>query len=100
MLEALGPGASSGSRQTQDLLVVVHQRVEQFLCVASDGVANKTMESEIIISDGVANKTVDVTNRASIECLLACSTQSGNQGIRFSESMIAITWVDEFLDPC
>ena len=98
MLEALGPGASSGSGQTQDLLIVVHQRVEQFLCVASDGVANKTMESEI--SDGVANKTVDVTNRASSECLLACSTQSGNQGIRFSESMIAITWADEFLDPC
>jgi len=98
VLEALGPGASSGSGQTQDLLIVVHQRVEQFLCVASDGVANKTMESEI--SDGVANKTVDVTNRASIECLLACSTQSGNQVIRFSESMIAITWADEFLDPC
>jgi hypothetical protein len=51
-------------------------------------------------SDGVANETVDVTNRASTECLLACSAQSGNQGIMFSELMIAITWADEFLDPC
>ena len=30
-LEALGLGASSGSGHAQDLLVVVHQRVEQFL---------------------------------------------------------------------
>jgi hypothetical protein len=46
VLEALGLGASSGSRQTQDLLVVVHQRVEQFFCVAGIGMKQ---------SDGVAN---------------------------------------------
>ena len=75
-LEALGLGASSGAGYAQDLLVVVHQRVEQFLpehcrllrlehlqyhaliaeslCVAGVGLKQR---------DGVANETVDVTNR-------------------------------------
>ena len=74
-LEALGPGASSCSGQTQDLLIVVHQRVEQFLCVASDGVANKTMESEI--RDGVANKTKPIE-----QALNACSPAPRNREIR------------------
>jgi hypothetical protein len=95
------------------LRVVVHQRVEEFLLEHSRFLRLEHLQYHALIadslgvagvrmkqSDGVANKTVDVTNRASTECLLACSTQSGNQGIRFSESMIAITWADEFLAPC
>ena len=100
-------GAARG--QAQDLLVVVHQRVEQFLAEYS-GYYSRLLRLEHLQyhaliaeglsvagvgmkqSDGVANETVDVTNRASTECLFACSAQSGNQGIRFSESMIALTW--------
>ena len=89
----------------QDLLVVVHHRVEQFLAEHSRLLRLEHLQYHALIaeglsvagvgmkqSDGVANETVDVTNRASTECLFACSTQSGNQGIRFSESMIALTW--------
>ena len=96
-------GAARG--QAQDLLVVVHQRVEQFLAEYSRLLRLEHLQYHALIaeglsvagvgmkqSDGVANETVDVTNRASTECLFACSAQSGNQGIRFSESMIAITW--------
>ena len=106
VLEALGLGASSGAGQAQDLLVVVHQRVEQFLAEYSRLLRLEHLQYHALIaeglsvagvgmkqSDGVANETVDVTNRASTECLFACSAQSGNQGIRFSESMIALTWV-------
>jgi len=96
-------GAARG--QAQDLLVVVHQRVEQFLAEHSRLLRLEHLQYHALIaeglsvagvgmkqSDGVANETVDVTNRASTECLFACSAQSGNPGIRFSESMIAITW--------
>jgi hypothetical protein len=48
VLEALGLGASSGAGQAHDLLVVVHQRVEQFLAEYSRPSASST--SSIMLS--------------------------------------------------
>ena len=113
-LEALGLGASSSAGQAEALVVVL-QRVEQFLAEYSRLLRLEHLQYHALVVEGlcvagvgmkqcdkVANETVDVTNRASTECLLACSAQSGNPGIRFrfSELIIAITWADEFLDPC
>ena len=52
-LEALGLGASSGFGQTQDLLVVVHQRVEQFLAKHSRLLRHEHLQYHALIAESL-----------------------------------------------
>ena len=52
-LEALGLGASTGAGQAQDLLVVVHQRVEQFLAEYSRLLRLEHLQYHALIAEGL-----------------------------------------------
>ncbi len=93
-LEALGLGASTGARQAQDLLVVVHQRVEQFLAEYSRLLRLEHLQYHALIAEGlcvagvrmkqcfgVANETGDVTNSLGghVECRLVVGRLEGRE---------------------
>ena len=52
VLEALGLGASFGAGQAQDLLVVVHHRVEQFLAEYSRLLSLEHLQYHALIAEG------------------------------------------------